>query len=181
MMNGSQLTRWITAWSDQYGTEHDDQLHHVMGRTGLDREAFKTVIDWKFHRVANRRARAHDSIAGETDAVLSGLSTAACGSPDDDVAMRIITRVVGVGPALGSALLMVMDSTRWTVLDVRALKTIRAIGYSDVPAKPHGRATWLPYLQACRDVAARTELPLRTVDRALFAAKGATDLPQTAS
>lgn len=172
MMNGAQLTRWITAWSDHYGTKHDDQLRPVLDRTGLDREAFKTVIDWKFHRVANRRAQAHESIARETDAALLGLSTAACGSSDDDVAMRIITRVVGVGPALGSALLMVMNSTRWTVLDVRALKTIRAIGYSDGSAMPQGRATWLPYLEACRDVATRTELPLRTVDR---------DLPQTAS
>lgn len=181
MMNGSQLTRWVTAWSDHYGTEHDDQIHPVMGRTGLGREAFGIVIDWKFHRVANRRAQAHEYIARETDAALFGLSAAACGSTDDDVAMRIITRVGGVGPALGSALLMVMNSTRWTVLDVRSLKAIRAIGYSDVPTKPQGTTTWLPYLEACRDVATRTELTLRIVDRALFAAKGAIDLPQTAS
>ncbi|MEU4339432.1 hypothetical protein AB0F59_33125 [Micromonospora lupini] len=86
--------------------------------------------------------------------------------------MRLIRVLQGVGPALGSALLMTMDPQRWTVLDERAVKSINAIGYAEVPQDSQDRRTWLPYLRACLDVQTRTGAPLRDVDRALYAAKG---------
>jgi len=73
---------------------------------------------------------------------------------------------------------MAMDASRWTVLDVRALASIRAVGYSDVPESAQRGSTWLPYLDACRGLAQRTGSALRTVDRALFAANGRSELPR---
>ncbi len=171
-MYDSQLTTWIHDWSGQYGVAHDDQLHGLMGRASLDREAFQRIIDWKFPNQAHRRTAAYRRRAEETDAALLDFSAASRQCGDDGAALRIILGVSGVGPALGSALLMVMNSQRWTVLDVRALASVRAVGYPEVPDNPQNRATWLPYLEACRAIHQRTQLPLRTVDRALWAANG---------
>jgi hypothetical protein len=93
--------------------------------------------------------------------------------------MRVMRVLQGVGPALGSALLMTMDPQRWTVLDQRAAASINAIGYTDVPLDSQDLRAWLPYLRACRDIHNRTGESLREVDRALYAAKGDIRLPPT--
>jgi hypothetical protein len=72
---------------------------------------------------------------------------------------------------------MVMNEERWTVLDARAVTSIREIGYRGMPDDSQRPETWLPYLQCCREIAVRTTAPLRTVDRALYAAKGSRALP----
>lgn len=171
-MYDSQLTTWVHDWSGQYGVAHDDQLNGLMGRASLDREAFQRIIDWKFPNQAHRRTMAHRRLAEESNAALLDFSPAARQCVDDGAALRIILRVNGVGPALGSALLMVMNPERWTVLDVRALASVRAVGYPEVPDNAQERATWLPYLTACRAIQQRTDLSLRTIDRALWVANG---------
>lgn len=131
----------------------------------------------KFVRVAKWRAKAHQHLASESDQALLDLSAAARRCVDDATAMRVIRCVHGVGLALGSALLMVMDPDHWTVMDRHALVSVRAVGYTDVPSSSLRDATWAPYLGACRAIGRRTRLPLRTVDRALWAADGAETLP----
>jgi hypothetical protein len=135
----------------------------------------ETLIAWKFVAMPHRRARA-DRAIGDDQAIVD-ITAAARRCADDGAALRVVRTLGGVGSALGSAALMVMDPMRWTVLDIRALKSIRAIGYRNVPTRPQAIATWPPYLNACRDLAARTGASLRTVDRALFAASGRHDMP----
>lgn len=172
-----RLCAWVDAWAPRYDHDHDAQLADLWGREQFDRSAMQRVVAWKFASMPHRRSRAERSLAEESGQTIVDVTSAARRCVDDDAAVRVIRVLKGVGLALGSASLMVMDATRWTVLDVRALASIRAIGYANVPDHAQRLVTWVPYLDACRDLAQRTGSPLRTVDHALFAAKGCSDLP----
>jgi hypothetical protein len=176
-MTDEALTRWVKAWAAKYAVSQDDVLRPLHGARALDRAAVFALVEWKFNAMPHRRANAKRGIAKERDQVVVDVTSAAHSCIDDGAALRLLTVLQGVGPALGSALLMAMDPTRWTVLDVRALTSVRAVGYESIPDNAQDRRTWLPYLEACRDVQARTHEPLRSVDRALFAANGKTGLP----
>ncbi|MEU8392232.1 hypothetical protein [Micromonospora sp. NPDC048843] len=172
MIDDSGLARWVQTWARRYPAEHDRVLAPLLGAKVLDRSAVLTVIGWKFNAMAHRWANAGRGLARETDQTIRDVTAAARGCQDDGAAMRVIRVLQGVGPALGSALLMTMDPLRWTVLDERAVKSINALGYAEVPLDSQDRQTWLPYLRACLDLHTRTGEPLRDVDRALYAAKG---------
>lgn len=174
-MNDDQLTAWVTQWSCRYDPAQDHMLQGVLGRHSLDRAGFEAVIDWAF--ALKRHDRALQDLTVESDAELVDLSAAARRCASDTAAVRIIGCVNGVGLALGSALLMVMDPDRWTVLDRRTLTSVRTIGYDTVPSNSLRYATWTPFCAACRDITARTRLPLRTVYRALHIASGEPAMP----
>lgn len=171
-MTDEELTRWIKSWAGVYAVGQDTMLKPFHGARTLDRPAIFALIEWKFNSMPHRLANAKRGISKEREQVFIDVTKAACSCIDDGAALRILTVLQGVGPALGSALLMAMNPIRWTVLDVRALKSIRVVGYESVPRNAQDPKTWLPYLEACRDVQARTDEPLRSVDRALFAANG---------
>lgn len=177
-LDDQQLTAWVQAWASRYDLNHDERYADLWGRESLDRAAMERLIDWKFVSMPHRRSRAHRRLADESDEAIADVTGAARRCRDDGAALRVIRALNGVGPALGSAALMAMDPLRWTVLDVRALASIRAVGYTDLPDKPQWQSTWMPYLAACRDVARRSDSALRTVDRALFAANGRSVLPR---
>ena len=176
-VNNGQLRTWVAAWAAEYDKPHDAQLTELWGAEHLTRRSMEILIGWKFVAMPHRRARADRALGEEADQAIVDITAAARRCVDDGAALRVVRTLGGVGSALGSAALMVMDPTRWTVLDVRALKSIRAIGYTDIPTSPQATATWPPYLNACRDLATHTGASLRTVDRALFAAAGRRDLP----
>jgi hypothetical protein len=87
-------------------------------------------------------------------------------------------------------MLMAHDPERFTVLDVRAYRSIRLLAQGGVlagvgidPTRLIERARfsaggiWLEYLHACRALATAVGCSLRDLDRALFAAKGRAGLP----
>lgn len=72
---------------------------------------------------------------------------------------------------------MARDPQRYTVMDIRSLRSIRELG---LLAPGWANATehdWLGYLGSCRTLSATTGQPLRAVDRALYKANGRTGLP----
>jgi len=90
---------------------------------------------------------------------------------DDERALKLLTKLSGIWTAIGSTALMAHDPARFTVYDGQASKSLRALNY---PAK---RDSWIDHLHGCRAVAADTGHSLRTVDHALFTAKGRLTLP----
>ena len=170
-MTNDDLALWVHEWALRYSAEHDEVLSPLHGTRALDRSAALTVIQWKFNAMPHRLANARRRMTRESGETVLDITAAARACRDDGAAMRVIQILQGVGPALGSALLMTMSPQRWTVLDERAVASINAIGYTAVPPNSQGRLTWLPYLRACRDIHQRTGQSLREVDRALYAAK----------
>lgn len=65
----------------------------------------------------------------------------------------------GVGPAIGSAILHLYHKDPYPIWDWRALESV---------GERKGRSVWRPYVEYCRELVARNEVDIRTLDRALW-------------
>ena len=69
------------------------------------------------------------------------------------------------------AILTATDPDSYTVYDVRAVKSLKS-PCVNLYREDESMGEWLTYLNTCRRIARETNQPLRTVDRALWAANG---------
>jgi len=120
-------------------------------------------------RHQSERWETRDGEPGAAELIRKALET----SDDYDALATMARRVGGIyrfGPAMSSVVLAACRPTMYTIADTRALKAVRALGL--MPAGPSGfrLADWLPYVAACRNLAAMCDMSLRQVDRALWIA-----------
>jgi len=184
------LAAWVRLWAREYPQPHDEQLGPLWGKPALDAEDRKLLARWKFESDRRRLQRTLNLLAGNDPSWADELTRRALACNDDLGAWLIAQRILGVGPALASAMLMAHDRKRFTVIDSRAFQSIRVLVQSGSlkgdgvdPGRLQGAVasgrTWLVYLNACRALGAATACSLRDVDRALYAAKGREALPQS--
>ena len=82
-----------------------------------------------------------------------------------------------VAVAMASAILTVCYPHEFTVLDYRALDTLRSYAVPGLPLRyPATNTEYLQYCLACNDLAQRVGLSLRDLDRALWARNWEDDL-----
>lgn len=154
---------FVNRWAPQYNSEYDSAIFaevtpRLRERHAYDRTDLLIVGKWK------ARGRALGRLDRNSDEDIAYLTAAAFDAPDT-IGYRLLTLLSGVGVPMASALLTVWDPDRYTVIDYRALATLRQeaeLGATD-PDYP-------TYLRICRDLAARCGCDLRTLDRALWAA-----------
>lgn len=167
-----QLADWVAAWAASYPDPkmEDKFLAPFKKKETFNSDDMTALINSKFRAMAHRKANAIRGLKTTTPERLDDLTRRAFGCKDDLGAMLIICEMPSVGPALGSWLLMANDPGRYTVMDVRALKSVEALNLEAHP----GYGKWLSYLARCRLLASTVGTSLRTVDRALYMAKGRT-------
>lgn len=176
-MDKDQLRRWVHAWADVYPPAMDEPLDAFAGRDHLDRGAMAVMVRWKFNNMAHRKANATRSLDKEPDGRIEELTRRAFACNDDLGALLIVDVLRGVGPALGSSILMASDPERYTVMDVRSLQSLRALGLLAPGWPDASEREWLDYLTACRSLRDASRESLRRVDRALFSADGKAGMP----
>jgi hypothetical protein len=178
-MDDDELARWFDAWSERYPVQADDCLVPLAGAATFPPASWSIVIDWKFSSDRRRRANARHVLQESEAPRLEDLSAAAFHSRDDMNALRILCTVKYVGPALASALLAAQNPDRFTVMDARALKSLRPGCLAELGPGPEDATVgeWSTYLATCRDLARRSRRALRTVDRALWMSEGHREMP----
>jgi hypothetical protein len=77
--------------------------------------------------------------------------------------MDALVALEGVGVPTASALLFFAFPNDYPILDVRALESLGVRGRTQYPV-----SFWLDYLGACRGLARRHGVHLRTLDKALW-------------
>src|SRR5262249_29969502 len=97
-----------------------------------------------------------------TDADIADALKLATLAHSDRCAMAVLLGLHGVAVPVASAILTAINPARYTVIDFRALPSP---GYKE---PDRSIELYLAYLSFCRDLADRHDLPLRTVDRALW-------------
>jgi hypothetical protein len=120
------------------------------------REDFVTVCVWKTSR--SRSKVEHN----DADAV--GQATRrALGSGDEHERMAALIELEGVGVPTASTLLHFAFPEDYPILDMRALESLGQHARTVYPI-----SYWLDYLQACRELARRHGVSIRTLDKALW-------------
>jgi hypothetical protein len=121
------------------------------------RAEFLALCEWKSPRsrplvAANRPA----AVRAATRVALA----AAAGEPER---IESLLALRGVGMPTASVLLHFAMPDRYPILDVRAIESLGVTARAGYPV-----AFWLGYLDACRALAARHGVTLRTLDKALW-------------
>ncbi|OJZ73471.1 hypothetical protein BRW65_12575 [Mycobacterium paraffinicum] len=89
---------------------------------------------------------------------------------------RVMGLLYGVAVPVASALLMVWNDKRHTVIDRRAVNSF--VEQRMIPKPPVGKLPpYLDYLDVCQRVSQRCGYDLRELDRALYKANGNRGLP----
>jgi hypothetical protein len=101
----------------------------------------------------------------------------AIGMEDDLDALTKLLVLHGVKERVASAVLAAYRPDSYTVMDVRAWASLTRHGYLRDAQGSSWLKAWVPYLETCRSLARRHGVTLRTLDRALYEAKGRTNLP----
>jgi hypothetical protein len=120
------------------------------------REEFLTVCAWK-------TARSRPRVERNDARVVEQATGVAIGSRDERERMEALVALEGVGVPTASTLLHFAFPAEYPILDVRALQSLGQRARSVYPV-----AYWLGYLAACRELAHRHGVSLRTLDKALW-------------
>jgi hypothetical protein len=121
------------------------------------RAQFLVVCAWKTPRSRPR-------VAANEEATVRFATGAALTATDEQARMEALLALDGVGVPTASTLLHFAEPDRYPILDVRALASLgERTARSTYPV-----AYWLEYLAACRGLALRHGVDLRTLDKALW-------------
>lgn len=160
---------YVTAWANRYPKDKDLKVFElgpgVVDRGFFTREEVLTVGGWKSSRSTGYLDR-------NTDQHIEDVTSTALQAPDS-IKHLVLTLLQGVRVPMASAMLTVCYPDRFTIRDVRALRTLRAHGVVAAGVTPE----YVSYVDLCRSIARDLGIDLRTLDRAFYMANGKVEHP----
>jgi hypothetical protein len=120
------------------------------------RAEFIEVCAWK-------TVRSRPRVAANREAAVADATSRAFAAADEAIRMGALLELEGVGVPTASTLLYSAFPADYPILDVRALDSLGVRPRSQYPI-----SFWLGYLDACRELARRHRVSVRTLDKALW-------------
>jgi hypothetical protein len=153
-------------WSAQVERELGARFRKARVMSGAD---LAMVVEWKFKDDEAKRKRVLELVARNDEALVARVSSQAFNLPVDDDACRIncFMMLEGVSPVLASVILSFFDPKRYGVFDVYAWRGLLG---NEVP-NLFSTVNYLKLLVALRKTAAKHNLDVRTVEKALVQKK----------
>ncbi len=153
-------------WLAQVERELGARFRKTRVMSGAD---LARVVEWKFKDDEAKRKRVLELVSRNDEASVARASSQAFNLPVDDDAFRMNCLMVleGVSPVLASVVLSFFDPKQYGVFDVYAW---RALLGNEVP-NLFSTANYLRLLMALRKTAAKHNLDVRTVEKALVKKK----------
>lgn len=128
----------------------------VRARGHYMRAEFIEVCAWK-------SVRSRPKVAANSEAAVLDATGRALSAVDEAARISPMLELAGVGVPTASTLLYFVYPTDYPILDVRALESLGVKPRSVYPV-----GFWLAYLSACRTLARRAGVSIRTLDKALW-------------
>lgn len=128
----------------------------VRARGHYTRAEFIEVCGWK-------TVRSRPKVAANAESVVVDATGRALSAGDEATRISALLELAGVGVPTASTLLYFVYPEKYPILDVRALESLGVKPRSVYPV-----GFWLAYLSACRTLAQRAGVTLRTLDKALW-------------
>lgn len=124
------------------------------------------VVEWKFKEEPEKKVRVLALVARNDEATVNRLSSQALSIPscEDAYRMNCLTLLEGVSPAIASVILAFFDPKQYGIFDVRVWKPL----LGNPPPNLLTTQNYLKLLLAMRKTAAKQNLDVRTIDKALY-------------
>jgi hypothetical protein len=150
----------IEILASRFGPTDDARLlavgSGVRARGYYTRGEFMEVCAWK-------TVRSRPKVARNSERVVTEATRMAFATGDEAARMVALLSLEGVGVPTASTLLYCVFPDDYPILDVRALESLGVVPRSQYPV-----SFWLAYLAACRRLALRHGVSIRTLDKALW-------------
>jgi hypothetical protein len=150
----------IEALATRFGSLNETRLLTVgtaaRARGYYTHEEFIEVCAWK-------TPRSRPKVASNTEPAVTEATRRALTTADEETRMTALIGLAGVGVPTASVLLYCAFPHDYPILDVRALESLGVKPRSQYPV-----SFWLEYLAACRELATRHGVSIRTLDKALW-------------
>lgn len=160
------ITELLTFAKDYGDTKLDEAVIdagcRARERGHLTRDEFLLIGDWKSARARPRRERNDAAFVEETTRL--ALSTSS-----ERLRVEVLRILDGVEWPTASVILHLAHREPYPILDVRALWSLGL----DQPPTEYGFEFWWSYVRTCRELAARADVDMRTLDRALWGCSAA--------
>ena len=165
-MKWSQKYDKDQGWLAQRERELGARFRRLKVMSGAD---LAMVVEWKFKDEEEKKRRVLELVARNDEASIARVSSQAFNLPLDDDACRMncLMMLEGVSPVLASVILAFFDPKQYGLFDVYAW---RALLGNEVP-NLFSAANYLKLLVALRKTAAKHNLDVRTVEKALVEKK----------
>ena len=167
---------WVREWADKYDADYVKKYPEYAeverrvkaclerrfreGRAYLDKGHFVEIAKWK----SQRPLRHYES---NDDDLVQQVTTLAFAARRDDLRLRILTLLKGVGVPVASTILHFAFPDEYPIMDVRAVTTLTQLGLWTRPVQ-FSVADWQVYTDLMRDHAKRLDVTLRELDKALW-------------
>jgi hypothetical protein len=122
-----------------------------------DRRHFEAIFEWK----TRGRGRSRPALNGDHE--IADALDLAVAARTERAAIAVLTGLSGVDVPVASAVMTAIDPGRFTIIDFRALWSLRSM-----QRPPYPVPFYLEYLRACRRIANEAGVSLRTLDKALW-------------
>jgi len=124
------------------------------------------VVEWKFKEEPEKKVRVLALVARNDEATVNRLSSQALSIPscEDAYRMNCLTLLEGVSPAIASVILAFFDPKQYGILDAAVWKPL----LGNPPPNLLTTQNYLKLLLAMRKTAAKQNLDVRVIDKALY-------------
>jgi hypothetical protein len=124
------------------------------------------VIEWKFKDEPEKKTRTLTLVARNDEATINRLSGQALSIPscEDAYRMNCLTLLEGINPVLASVILAFFDPEQYAILDAAVWKAI----LGNPPPNLLTTQNYLKLLEVIRKTAAKQNLDVRVIDKALY-------------
>jgi hypothetical protein len=151
----------IHALSNRYDYATDPAIFETspaIRRIGyLTKPQMAAVAKWKSPRAAPKIERNSESLIIEATRI-------ALSSPDEELRIKILTLIHGVGVPMASVVLHWFHTDHYPIIDYRALWSL---GINEKPAV-YTFDFWWSYVTICRQLSSEANVDMRTLDKALW-------------
>jgi len=124
------------------------------------------VVEWKFKDEPEKKTRTLPLVARNNEATINRLSSQALSIPscEDAYRMNCLTLLEGINPVLASVILTFFDPKQYSILDAAVWKPL----LGNPPPNLLTTQNYLKLLAAIRKTAAKQNLDVRAIDKALY-------------
>jgi hypothetical protein len=150
-------------WQAQKERELGTRFRRAKALTKAD---LAQVIEWKFVDQPEKKTRVLDLISRNEEANVNRLSSQALSIPscEDGYRMNCLTLLEGINPVLASVILAFFDPKQYAILDATTWKAL----LGNPPPNMLTTQNYLKLLDAIRKTAAKQNLDVRVIDKALY-------------
>jgi hypothetical protein len=152
----------LAVWASRYDASQDalietDIAPRAKKRGWLSKPDFLSLARWKSPRSQSRCAR-------NSEEYIKAVTQTALSTPDERLRIEVLTLLQGVSWPTASVILHFAHSDPYPILDVRALWSVGV----ETPPSDYTFEFWHRYTQFCQELARKSKVTMRTLDRALW-------------